>query len=161
MTMLHFSDSHLFVSPVHICRSRKEPLSLFNNDARALLIYWIHVGGVWSICQAQVSLGTSLEVSAAGTRNNVSLGRGLHVFHVKTNTANTNAESSSVLLWQRDWARGRVARRPRVRASEPTSTCGFRWTFSPADARGQGRVNRTRTDLSFGARRHVQAQAAL
>lgn len=79
LTMLHISDSHLFVPPSRLCLSRKEPLSLFNSDARALLIYWILSGGVWCICQAQVSLGTSFKVSAAGTRNNISSGQGQKV----------------------------------------------------------------------------------
>lgn len=79
LTMLHISDSHLFVPPSRMCLSRKEPLSLFNSDARALLIYWILSGGVWCICQAQVSLGTSFKVSAAGTRNNISSGQGQKV----------------------------------------------------------------------------------
>lgn len=102
LTILHISDSHLFVPPSRMCRSRKEPLSLFNNDARALLIYWILSGGVWCICQAQVSLGTSLKVSAAGTRNNISSGRGQKVRSSRVqheNKHNINAETSSVFFF--------------------------------------------------------------
>lgn len=81
--------------------------------------------------------------------------RGHHVFSVKTNTANTKPvqfPSSRVLLWQRDWARRRVQRGPRVRASQQTSACGLRWTRCPANARTQRRAARTHADVSFGAR---------